>query len=52
MFEVVGEGSDEDIEPLLLRKHLFEAIASIVSLVQELYKILGTRRSENACVKL
>lgn len=50
--QVMREGSDEDIEPLLLRKTLFELLGAIVALVEKLGQGSSTWRTEKAWVKL
>ncbi len=50
--QVMREGSDEDIEPLLLRKTLFELLGAIVALVEKLGQESSTWRTEKAWVKL
>jgi hypothetical protein len=48
MVEIMGEGGDEDVEPLLLREPLSELLGTIIALIQKLNKSLSTCSTEKA----
>ena len=48
MVEIMGEGGDEDVEPLLLRESLSELLGTIIALIQKLNKSISTCSTEKA----